>query len=152
MAQPDLDTPIALRIERTYRAAPERVFAAWVQPDALARWFAPTPDYAAVVTALDARVGGRYRVEMRHRGGNTRVVTGEYREVTPPTRLIMTWLWEGQEAAGHTLVTVALAPVGEGTRLVLMHEAFGDDTARAQHEQGWTGCLSRLGPFLELVD
>lgn len=148
MAASDAQSGIALRIERTYDAPPERVFDAWTRADAVAKWFTPSADYQAVVTALDARVGGRYRVEMRHSGGNIHVVTGVYREVAPPARLVMTWAWEGQEALGHTVVTVELTPLGSGTRLVLVHERFPSEAARAEHEKGWTGCLKQLGPFV----
>jgi len=148
MATSEARTGVTLRLERTYHAPPERVFDAWIRPDAVAQWFAPSAEYAAVVTALDARPGWRYRVEMRHHGGNVHVVTGVYQELTPPTRLVMTWAWEGQEALGHTLVTVELTPFGSGTRLVLLHEQFPNDAARTEHEKGWIGCLERLGPFL----
>ena len=146
MAISEVRAGVSLRHERTYQAPPDRVFDAWVRPDALAQWFAPSAEYAAVVTALEAHAGGRYRIEMRHQGGNVHVVAGVYRELIPPTRIVMTWAWEGQEALGHTLVTVQLTPLGSGTRLVLLHEQFPSDAARAEHEKGWIGCLERLGP------
>jgi glutathione S-transferase len=148
-ATPHVETGLALRLERTYPAPPERVFDAWVHPDAVARWFAPSADYEAVVTALDARPGGRYRVEMRHRGGNVHVVTGVYHEVSRPTKLVMTWAWEGGMGFSDTRVTVELTPLDAGTRLVLHHEQFPNDLARGEHEKGWTGCLERLGSVLD---
>ena len=148
MATPEAHAGVALRLERTYDASPERVFDASIRPDAVAQWFAPSAEYATVVTALDARPGGRYRVEMRAPSGTVHVVTGVYRELAPPTTLVMTWEWEDEDVFGHTLVTVQLTPLGSGTRLVLLHEQFPSDAARTKHEKGWTGCLERLGPFL----
>jgi uncharacterized protein YndB with AHSA1/START domain len=149
MAAPIADTGLALRLERDYKAPPQRVFDAWIQPAAVAQWFAPSKDFETVVTALDARVGGRYRIEMRHPGGNVHVATGIYEELIPPTRLVMTWAWDGQEEMGHTVVTVDITPHGTGSRLVLLHERFPSDAARVEHDKGWTGCLDRLGLFLD---
>lgn len=148
MAPTNATTELALCLERTYAAPPEQVFDAWTRADAIAQWFAPTTEHAVVVTALDARVGGRYRIEMRHQSGAVHVVTGVYQELVSPTKLVMTWAWEGQEALGHTLVTVRLTPVGSGTQLQLVHERFPSDTARAEHEKGWTGCFERLTALL----
>ena len=148
MATSEARTGIALRLERTYQASPERVFNAWVRPDALAQWFAPSAEYKAVITVLEAHAGGRYRIEMHHQGGKVHVVWGVYRELSPPTRIVMTWAWEGQEVFGHTLVTVEMTPRGTGTHLLLLHEQFPNDAARAEHEKGWTGCLERLAPAL----
>jgi uncharacterized protein YndB with AHSA1/START domain len=145
---PDIHAGLSLRLERTYQAPPERVFDAWIQPDQVARWFAPSTEYEAVVTALDVRAGGRYRVEMRHRGGDVHVVTGVYHEVSRPTKLVMSWAWEGGVDVCDTRVTVELTPLESGTRLVLRHEQFPSEMARGEHEKGWTGCLERLGPLL----
>lgn len=137
-------SPTSLRIERTFDAPPERVFDAWTRPEIVARWFAPTEEHQVVVTSLDAVVGGRYRIEMRHSGGNVHTATGVYREVTRPTRLVMTWMWEGKEADGETLLSIALHPDGPGTRMTLTHERFPGSAERDAHDQGWAGCLSRL--------
>jgi uncharacterized protein YndB with AHSA1/START domain len=149
MATPIVDTGLALRLERTYKAAPDRVFDAWVQPEAIAQWFAPSKEFETVVTALEVRVGGRYRIEMRHPSGKVHVVGGVYQELARPAKLVMTWAWEGQEELGHTMVTVEITPLATGTRLVLIHERFPNDPARVEHNKGWTGCLDRLGPFVE---
>lgn len=148
MATADSHSGVTLRLERTYKASPERVFDAWVRAEAVAEWFAPSKDFATVVTELDAQPGGRYRVEMRDPSGAAHVVGGVYQELTRPTTLAMTWAWEGQEEFGLSLVTVQLSPDGTGTRLVLLHQQLPSDAARAEHEKGWTGCLGRLEPFL----
>ena len=145
MANAQDTNTIGLRLERTFDASPQRVFDAWTRAEALATWFAPSTDYAVVVTDLEPRVGGRYRIEMRHTGGNVHVVVGEYRELAAPSRLVMTWAWEGVEPAVVTIVTVELSPVGAGgTRVVVMHEGFPDDAARGEHQKGWTACFERL--------
>jgi len=144
MGTPDTRAEVALRLERTIAAPPEKVFEAWTRPEVMSRWFAPTDDYQAVVTALEPRPGGRYRVEMRHRGGNVQVVGGTFREVRAPERLVFTWAWEDKPEHGESQVTVSISKDGAGARLVLVHEKLVSADSRKAHEQGWNGCLGRL--------
>ena len=90
MATPGVRQETSLRIERTFAAPPERVYAAWTKAEALARWMAPTDDYTVVVTDLELNVGGRWRLEMRHKGGAVHTVAGTYRTVTLNSRLAYT--------------------------------------------------------------
>jgi len=148
MATTETVNPVALRLERKFDAAPERVFNAWVNPQAVARWFGPTPEHKSVVTALDARAGGNYRIEIIHTGGNVHVAFGTYREVDPPKKIVMTWAWEGNTALGESLVTVEFTPSGTGTQMVLTHELLPTEEAREAHKKGWTGCFEKMGSFL----
>lgn len=144
MAAPDSASQVTLRIERTLAAPPERVFAAWTKAEALSRWFGPTPEHDCIVHACDPRPGGRYRLEMRHSGGNAHIVRGEYREVEPHSKLVFTWSWEKGGTPGETLVTVRLAPEGTGTRLTIVHERFANSVDCDRHRDGWNGSLARL--------
>ena len=144
MQSPKAIADVTLRLERKIAAPPERVFAAWTTAEGLKHWFAPTNDHAVFVHALDLRIGGGYRIEMRHPGGASHIVTGAYREITPPRQLVFTWSWENREDAGETLVTVVVEPDGKGSRLVLLHEKFPNAEERDRHNEGWTGCLDRL--------
>lgn len=144
MEAPKTAVSITLNLERRLAAPPDRVFAAWTQAAALSRWFAPSPDHTAHVDVLDVRVGGRFRIEMRHSGGNVHTVGGEFREIDPPRRLAFTWQWEAAPGGGETLVTVRIEPDGAGSRLVLLHERFASEAERDEHNKGWTGCLDRL--------
>jgi len=99
---------------------------------------------------LDLRPGGRYRLTMRDAKGEEFSLTGVYREVRPPERLVYTWRWEGteREGDGETLVTVEFEASGATTLLHLTHEQFPDTAARARHGVGWGSVLDRLVALL----
>ena len=143
---------LALAITRTLDAPREAVFAAWTDPKQFTSWMGPG-DIHAEVTALDARVGGDYRLVMHGiPGGGHHAVRGTYRVVEPPSRLVFTWAWEEDATthkAGHeTLVTITLRPVGSRTELTLRHERFESATARDSHNGGWEGVFPKLEKFL----
>lgn len=138
------EADVTLRLERRVAARPEKVFAAWTKAEAVARWFSPNDEYTVVVTAMDLKVGGRYRIEMRHKGGNVSVVGGVYREIEAPHRLVYSWCWEDKPQMGETQVTVKFEPDGDHTRLLLLHERFLNSDDCQRHQMGWNGSLGRL--------
>jgi uncharacterized protein YndB with AHSA1/START domain len=131
---------------RTLKAAPEKVFAAWTQPESLSRWFGPG-DAKAVCVELDVRVGGRYRVVVHTASGEEHRVGGTYREVVPGRKLVFTWAWESTPER-ESLVTVEIAPTAGGAQLIFTHERFFDEAARERHQRGWTQSLERLERYL----
>ncbi len=144
MTSTPVPTAHSLEIRRTFEAPRERVYRAWTEPAALARWFAPSEQYSVFVHALDLRVGGAYRIEMRHDSGRSSVVLGTYRALEPPERLVFTWRWEQEPATAETLVTVTLAARAGATELVLRHELFATAAAAGEHDKGWSGCFELL--------
>jgi uncharacterized protein YndB with AHSA1/START domain len=142
--------PAATEIElrRTFAAPRETIFDAWTQAATLSRWFAPSDDFRTVVHALDLRVGGGYRIEMVQPGGTSHIVTGTYREIARPDRLVFTWQWEASADAPETVVSIQLFDRGSETELVLTHRRFAERTQRDEHLKGWTGCLARLAGVL----
>src|SRR6267378_2175327 len=115
-----------LRVERSFRAPPTRVFRAWTDPVQLACWADPEPGDA--VPEVDLRIGGRYEIAMRRPDGVVHRVVGTYREIDPPRRLVYTWRWATIPAFPETVVTVEFrARADGGTDLVLVHEGLPDD-------------------------
>src|SRR5262249_53162413 len=99
----------AIRIECTFRAPAQAVFAAWTSAEMLRRWYPPGADWDTPVAEVDLRVGGRLRLVMRSPTGDEFGGGGEYLEITPPTRLVFTWTWDRAGLGGATqLVEVEL--------------------------------------------
>jgi uncharacterized protein YndB with AHSA1/START domain len=154
---------LILKFTRVFDASPDRVFDAWVDKTQLAKWLGPRSSGAQPQTVeVDARVGGQYRIVMRAASGETAsAISGVYREVARPSRLVFTWNWDGKggcssdpsaaqmPAAGtDTLVTVSFRAVAKGTEMTFQHENFPDTVSRDRHSQGWSGSFDQLAEML----
>jgi uncharacterized protein YndB with AHSA1/START domain len=144
MTSPAAETVAPLVMTRTFDAAPERVFDAWLKKS-WGDWAGPE-GVRGEVTLMEPRVGGRYRVVMHLPNGGTLTVGGVYREIARPTRLMMTWKWEHEEQ--DTLITLTFSAKGKGTELTLRHEGFAAAERRDSHQGGWTGTLDKLAKVL----
>jgi uncharacterized protein YndB with AHSA1/START domain len=138
----------ALRLERLIAAPPERVFALWTEPDLLVKWWGPE-GFDIPAHALDVRKGGTWRTTMRSPEGKHHTVSGVYRIIDPPKRLVFTWGWDDEQGRrGHeTEVTVTFHAAPGGTRLVLQQQAFESKESRDQHRHGWESsfdCLEQV--------
>jgi uncharacterized protein YndB with AHSA1/START domain len=132
----------SLTLKRRLNAAPEKVYAAWTDPEKIAKWFGP--DGGAVTSAeTDLRVGGRYTMIFHTEDGEEHHVSGVYREVVRNERLQFTWAWRSTPER-ESLVTILIKADGAGSILTLIHEKFFDEAARDRHEYGWTGSLNKL--------
>jgi uncharacterized protein YndB with AHSA1/START domain len=135
----------SLTLKRRFNASPEKVYAAWTEPEKVARWFGP--DAGGIVRAeIDVRTGGRFTVVFHTQDGEEHHVSGAYREVVPNEKLVFTWAWRSTPER-ESLVTILIAPDGGGSLLTLIHEQFFDEAARDRHELGWTGSLDKLERF-----
>jgi uncharacterized protein YndB with AHSA1/START domain len=148
MATTQAQPETALQIKRTFAAPRERVYRAWTDAKQFALWFHPTADYTTVITRLDLRVGGAYSLEMHHKGGNISKLTGAYKEVKPPEKLVFTWRWQREDAPPDTLVTVEFHDLGASTEICVTHQNFLNPEDRNKHNEGWTGCFGLLEKYL----
>jgi len=137
---PEVATTKTLEIRRTIRAPRQRVFDAWTKPEELNKWHAPGP-LTTPHAAVDLRVGGTYTIHMRTPEGKDHIVSGTYRVVDPPRRLVYTWSWK--ERPIDSIVTIEFHERENATEVVLRHELPSEDEA-GKHEQGWIGCLVKL--------
>jgi uncharacterized protein YndB with AHSA1/START domain len=115
-------------------AAPTDVFSYFTDPKKLIAWKAATVE-------LDARPGGRFRMDVTGRGD---VAEGEYLDIDPPHRIRFTWRWEHDVAApAPSVVEVTLVPDGDGTLLRLVHRGI-PGPKRDASTAGWAHYLARL--------
>ncbi len=139
-----------LEVRRTIAAPRATVFQAWTDPDMLTKWWRVDAGWSTPIVEVDLRIGGRYRLGMLESGKDAPyVVGGEYREVTPPEKLVFTWIWEGPESTEETLVTVEFLDQGNATEVVITHQNFADQHMRDEHQKGWGGCLAQLASLVE---
>ncbi|WP_341896465.1 SRPBCC domain-containing protein [Ferrovibrio terrae] len=138
--------PVApsLTLKRRIKAPPEKVFAAWTQPQLMRQWFAPA-HAATLEVDCDLRIGGRYRVLMHvEDDGRDHEASGVYREIVPHERLVFTWTWLNRPEEGETLVTLHFRPDDGHTLFTLTHERFASEQLRDEHSNGWSGALDKL--------
>ena len=117
-------------------ASPETVFEYFVDPDRMVRWMGVRAD-------VDPRPGGRYAVDINAMAR----ARGEYVEVVPPSRIVLSFGWEDDAAVppGSTTLEVTLTPDGDGTHVRLVHRGLPTAQQRDQHEHGWGHYIARLG-------
>ena len=136
---------VIVTVERRLDAPPERVFDAWLDPALAGLWLFRTPDGTLDRCEIDARVGGRFRIDER-RGAGLAEHHGEYVEIDRPNRLAFDF-WTSFSAE-RTRVTVAIAADGDGALLTLTHEGVWADWEE-KTRQGWTMILDGLARTLD---
>jgi uncharacterized protein YndB with AHSA1/START domain len=137
----------SLTFKRRLHASPEKVYAAWTDPQKIIQWFGRSDAKRDTFQSdIDATVGGRFRVSFST-AEEYYQVGGVYREVVPNRRLVFSWAWHSTPER-ESLVTVQLEPDGDGTLLTVRHEQLFDAAARDGHERGWTGSLEKLAYFV----
>jgi uncharacterized protein YndB with AHSA1/START domain len=144
----------SITLVRRIAARPSIVFEALTTANAVAAWWGPD-DLPAIVTEVDARVGGAFRIRFPTSDGEEHEASGEYLEVAPPHRLVMTWRWlDGgveEERDGLSRIEFDLRPIDGGVELTVTHADLRNERSAAIHEGGWVGSLARLARLLEGV-
>jgi uncharacterized protein YndB with AHSA1/START domain len=134
------DTTLVLR--RTFEASRERVFRAWITPQALESWLRPR-GMSMTVRSLDAHVGGSFCFDLED--GSS--IAGTYLQVVPPEKLVYTW--SGGAAQGwETVVTLDFLDQGPVTEVVLTHKGLSTPERRALAEGGWPSLFDALAEVL----
>lgn len=140
-----------VEVRRRLAAPCAKVFAAFVDPALVARWLRPSPEVGLRVLHYDFREGGSYRFAYDVTAEHTVHIGGTYREISPPRRIVFSWLIEppDEHAGIESQVTVTLTPSGDATELVIHHDHLGRADAEARHAEGWSGALDNLSALLE---
>ena len=138
------------QVRRYLAASPARVFAAFADAALVRRWLTPSREVALDIVHFDFRVGGSYRFAYRVPGREPMVVTGVYRAIEPPSRIVFSWdIQPPDEHAGiRSEVTVTLTPQGTGTDLLIRHAQLTAPGARERHAAGWNGAIDHLAAMV----
>jgi uncharacterized protein YndB with AHSA1/START domain len=149
MEQARLAEKPSLSLTRSYPVAPEKVWRAWTDPQAIARWWGPGGVQPASLAQLDVRVGGRFRIVFGGPEGKDHEVQGVYKEVVPNRKLVFTWTWPNSTPERESLVTIMFRAVDRGTQLDFLHEQLFDETVRDNHRRGWSESFAKLEVYLQ---
>ena len=145
-------THATFTVERHYPVPPGRVFRAWSDPKAKARWFAnPDAEVTTVPHELDFRIGGRERLAGGRAEGPTYSFEAIYYDIVPDERLVYAYeMYAADRRISVSLGTMELHAEGNGTRLVYTeHGAFLDGLDRVENrEHGTRELFDALGEFL----
>ena len=146
-----LATKPSLNLQRHYPVAPEKVWRAWTDPEAIKRWWGPGPGEPVSLAELDVRVGGRFRIVFGGPDGRMHECAGVYKEVVPNRKLVFTWTWPNSTPERVSVVTIVFQAVAKGTELHFTHEQLFDEKVRDDHKRGWSSSFDKLERFLQTV-
>ncbi len=142
MIPPASHNSATLVLRRTFTASRQRVFRAWIEPEALESWLRPGGK-AMTVRSLDARVGGSFRFDVE----NGSAIVGTYLHIVPPEKLVFTW--SGIAIQGReTIVTLDFLDQGPVTEVVVTHEGLSTPDLHALFGTGWPSLLDALAKVL----
>ena len=139
---------LTLEMERVLPAAPSVVFGAFSAEGGLAQWWGPE---GFTIPSLDfePRVGAGYRIEMQPPEGDPFFLSGEFREVDPPQRLVYTFMWEDPDPDDvETQVELSFRDAGDSTVAAFRQGSFKTEARLALHRDGWGDTFDKLERFL----
>jgi uncharacterized protein YndB with AHSA1/START domain len=129
-------------------ASQDAVWSALADPAALGEWWGPK-GFACPRVEWDPRAGNSYRIAMQPPEGEMFHLSGEFKEVSPPSRVAFTFVWDPPDPEDReTLATLSLDGHGKDTELQLTQGEFATEERRALHESGWSDALDRLTALL----
>jgi len=141
--------PNTIRLHRVLRANPRRVYRAFLDPEAMAKWL-PPHGFTGKVHHIDARVGGTYKMSFTNlNSGKSHAFGGEYLELVPNERIRHTDRFDDPNMPGEMQVTIALKPVLMGTDLTIVQENVPDVIPAEACYLGWQESLTLLAQLVE---
>jgi len=138
-----------VRFHRVLRAPAERIYRAFLDPAALAKWLPPN-GFTGAVHELDARVGGRYRMTFTHFGsGQGHSFGGTYLELVPNERIRHDDRFDDPNLPGTMVTTITFRPVSVGTEVNIVQDGIPEAIPVEQCYLGWQESLVLLGKLVE---
>jgi uncharacterized protein YndB with AHSA1/START domain len=141
--------PGTVRFHRVLRATPERVYRAFLDPEAMVKWL-PPHGFTGKVHHLDAKVGGTYRMSFTNfSSGHSHSFGGSYLELVPHERIRHTDKFDDPNLPGEMQVTITLKQVSCGTELNIVQEGIPDVIPPEACCLGWQESLTLLAQLVE---
>ena len=138
-----------VRLHRVLRAAPERVYRAFIDGEAMAKWLPPN-GFVGTVHQMDARVGGSYRMSFTNfTTGTAHSFGGEFLELVPNERIRYTDRFDDPNLPGEMQTTITLTPVSCGTDLSIVQEGLPEVIPLEACYLGWQESLALLALLVE---
>lgn len=138
-----------VRLHRVIKSTPDRLYRAFLDPDAMVKWL-PPHGFTGKVHHMDARVGGSYRMSFTNfNTGSSHSFGGTYVELTPNTCIRYTDRFEDPNMPGDMQVTISLTPVICGTELSIVQEGISESIPLAFCYLGWQESLAMLAQLVE---
>jgi uncharacterized protein YndB with AHSA1/START domain len=142
-------TTSTIRLHRVLRATPERIYRAFLDADAMAKWLPPN-GFTAKVHQMDARVGGTYRMSFTNfSSGKSHAFGGTYLELTPHERIRYTDKFDDPNLAGDMQTTITLKTVSVGTEVSIVQEGVPAVIPAEACYLGWQESLILLAKLVE---
>ena len=141
--------PNTVRLHRVLTAKPEKIYRAFIEADAIAKWLPPN-GFTCTVHQLEARVGGSHRMSFRNfTTGHGHSFGGQYLELAPNERLRYTDRFDDPNLPGEIVVTVTLKKVSVGTEIGIVQEGLPDVIPVEACYLGWQESLRNLARLVE---
>lgn len=141
--------PGTVKLHRVFAAKPEKVYRAFIEPDAVASWLPPF-GYLCTVHELEAKEGGRHRMSFRNfTTGGSHAFGGTYLKLVPGETLVYTDSFDDPNLPGEMKVTVALKGVSVGTEMTVVQEGVPDLIPTEACYLGWQESLRKLARLVE---
>lgn len=141
--------PSTIRLHRVFATRPEKIYRAFLEPDAIASWLPPF-GFLCTVHELDPKVGGRHRMSFRNfTTGQSHSFGGTYRDLIPGQRLVYTDSFDDANLPGEMVVTVDLKAVSSGTEVSIEQAGVSDLIPADACYLGWQESLRKLAKLVE---
>lgn len=141
--------PNTVRLHRVLTTTPEKLYRAFLEPDAVAKWL-PPDGFACTVHHLEARIGGTHKMSFRNfTTGNGHSFGGRYLELVPNERLRYTDSFDDPSLPGEMTVTINLTKVVVGTELTIIQEGVPEAIPVEACYLGWQQSLANLAKLVE---
>lgn len=141
--------PSTIKLHRVFKAPPDRIYRAFLDPSAMVKWL-PPHGFTATVHSIDAKVGGRYKMSFKNLStGSSHSFGGEYLELVPGERIRHTDVFESTGLPGTMTVTISLRKVMVGTEINIVQEGVPDAIPAEACYLGWGESLELLKLLVE---